>query len=130
MNAKDVMRRQVAAVRAEDSLARTAAVLGMPTVGGLVLVYFLSIFAFANFEATLARLTKAAFDMGEILHHIAAGHHLALLVAGSDFPAWDRNPQTGSTIFDSAEMRVATLAVKTGPQAGSHIDLPLLTVPQ
>jgi putative CocE/NonD family hydrolase len=73
---------------------------------------------------------RAAFDMGEILHHIAAGHHLALLVAGSDFPAWDRNPQTGSTIFDSAEMRVATLAVKTGPQAGSHIDLPLLTVPQ
>jgi MFS family permease len=47
------------------SLARTAAVLGMPAVGGLVLVYFLSIFAFANFEATLARLTKAAFGMDD-----------------------------------------------------------------
>ena len=47
------------------SLARTAAVLGMPAVGALVLVYFLSIFAFANFEATLARLTKAAFGMND-----------------------------------------------------------------
>jgi len=45
------------------SVSRTAAVLGMPAVGALVLVYFLSIFAFANFEATLARLTKEAFGM-------------------------------------------------------------------
>jgi MFS family permease len=37
----------------------------MPAVGGLVLVYFLSIFAFANFEATLARLTKSAFGMDD-----------------------------------------------------------------
>jgi MFS family permease len=43
--------------------ARTAAVLALPTVGGLVLVYFLSIVAFANFEATLARLTESAFGM-------------------------------------------------------------------
>lgn len=45
------------------SVTRTAAVLGMPAVGALVLIYFLSIFAFANFEATLARLTKEAFGM-------------------------------------------------------------------
>jgi MFS family permease len=45
------------------SISRTAAVLGMPAVGALVLIYFLSIFAFANFEATLARLTKEAFGM-------------------------------------------------------------------
>ena len=47
------------------SLARTAGVLAMPTVGTLVLVYFLSIFAFANFEATLARLTESAFGMND-----------------------------------------------------------------
>jgi DHA1 family tetracycline resistance protein-like MFS transporter len=44
-------------------MSRTAAVLRMPAVGTLVLVYFLSIFAFANFEATLARLTESAFHM-------------------------------------------------------------------
>src|SRR5262245_15361694 len=45
------------------SLARTREVLTMPTVGTLVLMYFLAIFAFANFEATLALLTKATFNM-------------------------------------------------------------------
>lgn len=45
------------------SVARTVEVLKMPTVGALVLVYFLAIFAFANFEATLAQLTESAFGM-------------------------------------------------------------------
>jgi len=53
------------AAKAFPSLSRTATVLSMPTVGTLVLVYFLSIFAFANFEATLARLTASAFGMGD-----------------------------------------------------------------
>ncbi|MBM3978915.1 MAG: MFS transporter [Planctomycetes bacterium] len=47
------------------SLTKTREVLAMPTVGALVLVYFLAIFAFANFEATLALLTKSAFDMSD-----------------------------------------------------------------
>ena len=45
------------------SFGRTAGVLALPAVGPLVLVYFLSIFAFANFEATLARFTKEGFGM-------------------------------------------------------------------
>jgi MFS family permease len=47
------------------SVARSVQVLKMPTVGVLVLIYFLAIFAFANFEATLALLTKAAFGMSD-----------------------------------------------------------------
>ncbi|MBY0458666.1 MAG: MFS transporter, partial [Gemmataceae bacterium] len=47
------------------SLAKTREVLAMPTVGVLVLVYFMAIFAFANFEATLALLTRAAFGLGD-----------------------------------------------------------------
>jgi MFS family permease len=47
------------------SLARTAEVLRMPTVGVLVLTYFLAIFAFANFEATLALFTEEVFGMSD-----------------------------------------------------------------
>jgi MFS family permease len=47
------------------SLSRTREVLRMPNVGKLVLIYFLAIFAFANFEATLALLTKAAFNLSD-----------------------------------------------------------------
>ena len=46
------------------SVARTVEVLRMPTVGKLVLIYFLVIFAFANFEATLALFTESAFGLG------------------------------------------------------------------
>ena len=45
------------------SVAKSMEVLKMPTVGALVLIYFLAIFAFANFEATLALLTQSAFGM-------------------------------------------------------------------
>jgi MFS transporter, DHA1 family, tetracycline resistance protein len=45
------------------SLSRTLQVLRMPSVGPLVLVYFLVIFAFANFEGTLALFTAEAFKM-------------------------------------------------------------------
>jgi MFS transporter, DHA1 family, tetracycline resistance protein len=45
------------------SVTRSIEVLKMPTVGTLVLIYFLAIFAFANFEATLALLTKSVFNM-------------------------------------------------------------------
>ncbi len=47
------------------SVARSIEVLKMPTVGALVLIYFLAIFAFANFEATLALLTKSAFGVSD-----------------------------------------------------------------
>jgi len=45
------------------SLQRTIEVLRMPTVGALVLMYFLAIFAFANFEGTLSLFTAAAFQL-------------------------------------------------------------------
>ncbi len=47
------------------SLSRTLEVVRMPSVGPLVLIYFLAIFGFANFEATLAMLTKGAFGFDD-----------------------------------------------------------------
>ncbi|HEY2787165.1 MAG TPA: MFS transporter [Fimbriiglobus sp.] len=44
---------------------RTAEVLCSPALGPLVLVYFLVIFAFANFEGTLSLFTKDVFAMND-----------------------------------------------------------------
>ncbi|MFM8494774.1 MAG: MFS transporter, partial [Planctomycetia bacterium] len=78
------------------SLSRTAGVLALPAVGALVLVYFLSIFAFANFEATLARFTKEGFGMsddGNFLLFAAIG--AVLMVAGGLYrPLAKRLPET------------------------------------
>jgi len=46
-------------------IARTLSVLRMPSVGLLVLIYFLAIFSMANFESTLALFTERAFGMGD-----------------------------------------------------------------
>jgi MFS family permease len=65
------------------SLSRTAGVLALPAVGAFVLIYFLSIFAFANFEATLARFTKEGFGMSDDGNFLLfAGIGAVLMVAG------------------------------------------------
>ena len=65
------------------SFSRTAGVLALPAVGALVLIYFLSIFAFANFEATLALFTKEGFGMSDDGNFLMfAGIGAVLMVAG------------------------------------------------
>ena len=65
------------------SISRTLSVLRMPAVGGLILIYFLAIFSFANFEATLARFTRAAFGMNDDDNFLVfAAIGALLLVAG------------------------------------------------
>ncbi len=70
--------------------------------------------------------TQVSVDLGQIVHQIDPGHRLALLLAGSDFPAWDRNPQTGGNLFTSGEMRPATLGIVTGGAMASTIAIPLV----
>jgi MFS family permease len=64
------------------SLHRTAEVLRMPTVGVLVLIYFLAIFGFANFEGTLSLFTKLAFGLGERENYLVFAYiGLVLMIA-------------------------------------------------
>jgi MFS family permease len=78
------------------TLGRTKAVLGMPTVGVLVLVYFLSIVAFANFEATIARFTRSAFAMDNDENFLVfAFIGFVLMLAGGLYrPLAKRLPET------------------------------------
>jgi MFS family permease len=77
------------------SMARSLAVLRMPAVGTLVLVYFLSIFAMASFESTLALLTKAAFGMGDDSNFLvfAAIGFVLMLAGGCYRPLAKRLPE-------------------------------------
>jgi DHA1 family tetracycline resistance protein-like MFS transporter len=81
--------------RRRSGLGRMASVLAMPAVGSLVLVYFLSIVAFANFEATLARLTESAFGMNDNDNFLVfAFIGLMLLLAGGAYrPLAKRFPE-------------------------------------
>ncbi|MFO0806165.1 MAG: MFS transporter [Gemmataceae bacterium] len=78
------------------SLEKTRDVLRMPLVGRYVLVYFLAIFAFANFEATLALLTKAAFNLTDDDNFLVfATVGAVLLFAGGAYrPMVKKRPET------------------------------------
>ena len=77
------------------SAARSLAVLRMPTVGGLVLVYFLSIFAMAGFESTLALFTQKAFGMSDDSNFLVfAAIGFVLVLAGGIYrPLAKRLPE-------------------------------------
>jgi len=72
--------------RGAFSLGRSLDVLKLPAVGPLILIYFLAIFAFANFEATLALFTKEAFKFSDQDNFLVfAGVGLVLVVAQGGF---------------------------------------------
>ncbi len=77
------------------SVARSLAVLRMPMIGGLVLIYFLTIFAMAGFESTLALLTKATFGMGDDANFLVfASIGFVLMLAGGGYrPLAKRLPE-------------------------------------
>jgi MFS family permease len=93
---KETRRPGARAAKEFPSMSRTAAVLRMPQVGALVLIYFLSIFSFANFEATLARLTESAFRMTDDDNFLVfAFIGLMLMFAGGLYrPLAKRLPET------------------------------------
>jgi len=84
------------APRERAGLGRMASVLSTPLVGTLVLVYFLSIVAFAGFEATLALVTRSAFGMSDNDNFLVFAFIGAmLLVAGGAYrPLAKRVPET------------------------------------
>ena len=54
------------------------------------------------------------------------GHSLRLEVSSSNFPRFDRNPNTGSTYGKDAETRVARQAVHHSSEYPSHLVLPVI----
>jgi DHA1 family tetracycline resistance protein-like MFS transporter len=68
------------------SLNRTMEVLRMPTIGALVLIYFLVIFGFANFEGTLSMFTASAFNLNDEDNFLVFSYvGLVLMVAQGGF---------------------------------------------
>jgi len=65
---------------------RTMSVLKMPSVGPLILIYFLAIVAFANFESTLALFTGDVFKFDDKANFLVfAGVGFVLMIAQGGF---------------------------------------------
>jgi putative CocE/NonD family hydrolase len=57
------------------------------------------------------------------------GHRIRVDVTSSNFPQYDRNPNTGEELGSSDRVRVARQTIFHGPRYRSHILLPVVEVP-
>lgn len=54
------------------------------------------------------------------------GHRIRIDITSSNFPQFDRNPNTGEPLGSSAKTRVATQTIYHGGPKPSHIVLPVV----
>jgi putative CocE/NonD family hydrolase len=64
-------------------------------------------------------------DMGHTAIAVPAGHRLRLEVSSSNFPKYDRNPNTGEHPFTAAELRKADQTVFHRSGQASYVALPI-----
>ena len=57
------------------------------------------------------------------------GHRIRVDIASSNFPQFDRNPNTGEDLGASSKLRVANQTVFHGGARASHIVLPVVDLP-
>jgi len=72
------------------------------------------------------RVYEYTIDMWETSNVFKAGHRLRVEVTSSNFPRFDRNPNTGNTPGMDAELQVAEQTVYHGGEYPSHVTLPVI----
>lgn len=69
---------------------------------------------------------QAEINLLDTAYTFRAGHRLRVDITSSSFPRWDLNPNTGDTIFDSAETAVAHQTVRFGGARLSRLSVPVV----
>jgi putative CocE/NonD family hydrolase len=75
---------------------------------------------------TPKRVYEYTIDLWSISHVFQKGHKILVEISSSNFPKYDRNPNTGHRFGEDAEMRKATQTIFHDSQFASHIILPLV----
>ncbi len=65
-------------------------------------------------------------DAGVTSNVFRPGHRIRVEISSSNFPRFDRNPNTGRPIADETELRKARQSVYHGAQFPSHVLLPVI----
>jgi putative CocE/NonD family hydrolase len=65
-------------------------------------------------------------DAGVTSNQFGEGHRIRLEISSSNFPRFDRNPNTGRPIADEKQMRRAVQTIYHETGRASHVILPLI----
>ncbi len=71
-------------------------------------------------------ICKLTIDAGVTGNVFRKGHRIRLEISSSNFPRFDRNPNTGETIADAIELRKANQTVYHDAHRASHLVLPVV----
>ena len=72
------------------------------------------------------RVYRYEIDLWATSHVLFAGHRLRLEISSSNFPRFDRNPNTGAPIGADARLETARQTVHHSAQHPSHVLLPII----
>jgi putative CocE/NonD family hydrolase len=75
---------------------------------------------------TPGKVTEFTIDMWNTSNLFKAGHRIRLEVSSSNFPRFDRNPNTGHPLYADPEMRPAMQTVMHERAFPSHLTLPIV----
>ena len=75
---------------------------------------------------TPGKVYEFNIDMWSTSNLFKAGHRIRLEVSSSNFPRFDRNPNTGRDLFTDAETRPALQTVMHERNFASHLTLPVI----
>jgi uncharacterized protein len=70
--------------------------------------------------------TRLVIDLGVTANVFMPGHRIRVEISSSNFPRYDRNPNTGGTFGEDAELRTARQSVFHDAERASHIVLPII----
>jgi hypothetical protein len=73
------------------------------------------------------RTYEFTIDLWSISHVFLPGHRLQVEISSSNFPKYDRNPNTGHRFGEDAELAIAHQTVYWGGDRPSRIELPVVT---
>jgi putative CocE/NonD family hydrolase len=75
------------------------------------------------------RIYKYTITVWPTSNLFKAGHQIRLEITSSNFPMWDRNPNTGHAFAQDAEMKIADQVVYHDEDHPSSITLPIVAAP-
>jgi len=78
---------------------------------------------------TPGRVYKYAIHVWPTSNLFKAGHQIRLEISSSNFPMWDRNPNTGHPFAQDAEVRTADQTIYHDKDHPSMITLPIVEAP-
>ena len=75
---------------------------------------------------TPGEVRRYTIDLWATSHLIKAGHRIRVDISSSNFPRFDRNPNTGAALGVDSRLETARQTVRHTSQYPSHITLPII----